>query len=180
VEIKTVSRTKRAGRHREIKHEQMTAFPQDARHFREGAIPIGHVTEAERHRNAIERAFVEGQLKSVGQHGVGDSLGARYLQHLRREIAGHNPGRRQRSLDGQGKIAAAGREIEDVVRLPLGHDFCRAATPEEIGPGAQNMIGQVVTPRDPPKNRADRLGVARNTRVHSRGGSVLSSSRATR
>jgi hypothetical protein len=67
-------------------------------------------------------------------------------------------------LNREREIATAGGKVEYVARMPVAHDFRGSATPEKVGTAAQEMIREIVTPRDPAKHRPNGVWVAGDVR----------------
>ena len=97
------------------------------------------------------RSFV---IQGVGHHRPLEAFAARLRQHLRRKIHAGNFRLRQPACEGEGQIAAARREVEETRGTPAFDDGSRAAAPPKIDPAAEQMIRQVVAPRDAVKHPA--------------------------
>ena len=136
----------------------MPAGAQHARHFAQSSAPVRHVAQAERDRHAIERSVLERKLERVRQHGFPHAFAPGHLQHFRRKIGGHDRRFRQPALNSEREIAAASRQIEHALAVASFDNFRGAPPPPEIRAAAEDVIGQIVTPRDPAKHRANRSG----------------------
>lgn len=98
-------------------------------------------------------------MKGIREDGVAEAFFAGAREHRFAEIGAGDLGRGQCALNGEGKIATAGGEIEDGAGIPAGDDGGGACAPEEIEAAGQKMIGEIVSSRDRREEGMDECGL---------------------
>jgi hypothetical protein len=154
---------RRERRHRELEHDQPAAGAEDRRQLRERAIEVGHVAQPESHGRGGEAPGGERQGERVGGErprqrrggsGQAAELAARQRQHRQAEVPRRHP--RAPPAQGDGLIAGAAAEVQHkCARGEVERRGC-AAAPDQVEPGRQQVVEQIVAPRHLGEHVADR------------------------
>src|SRR5262249_35705955 len=107
----------------------------------------------------------------------GAQLRERALKHRAREIAANDEPGAPRSDDRDRLVARSAAEIEDPSRGILGQRLRRAPPPASVLVQAQEVVEEIVAPRDPVEHRPHPTGIAALWGSHD--GSIADSRSAT-
>jgi hypothetical protein len=160
VQIEAVERSQQALRQREIEHQKMSVSTEDPPHLAQSRRPVRHITQTKGNGHDIEASGRKRQLERISYYRVRQALAPRHGQHFRAKIGARDFRFRHLPSDRQGEIATPGGKIEHPPRTPLPNDVRGAPTPPEIKPDAEQMIGQIITPRDTAKHGPNSLRIA--------------------
>ncbi len=129
---------------------------QDSRDFREAALPRLHVAEPEGDGDDVERRVRKRELHSVRLNQIRNALAAGRAQHRQAEIRTDHRSLRARLFEREREIAGTRGQVEHIDRLPRADDRRGPATPPEVEPAAEKVVGQIVATRDGAKKAPDR------------------------
>ena len=122
MQIKTVGGAKRASWERKVEDEETAVVAKDAGHFRQGTVPIRLLRRP--NATVADRTIRFGtEVEARRPYGVFHAFAASDFEHLRREIRRDDLRGGQSSPKGKGEVAAPGRQVEDLARLPLATIF---------------------------------------------------------
>jgi hypothetical protein len=107
----------------------------------------------------MEGGIGERKMKGIGDDGAAQAFLAGPLEHRLAEIGAGDLDARGSALDGEGEIAAAGGQIKERRGIPPGDDGGGSGAPEKVEAAGEEMIGQIVSPRDGREEAVDELGL---------------------
>jgi hypothetical protein len=144
MEVESVGVEEGRGWESEVEDEEVSVWAEDAMHFAEGVGPGAHVAEAEGDGEGVEGVVGEGEVEGVCDDGILKSFASGLFEHGFAEVGTGDVGGWEGGLDGEGEIAGAGGEIEDVLGGALGDALCGEFSPGAVDAEAEEAVDEVV------------------------------------
>ena len=146
-------------RQRKIQNKHNSAGPKDTVHLQNGRLPIRHIAKTKGNRQHIKRSLRKWQSQAIGLDQPLDSLEPRLFQHRQAKIRSGDSRCRAGFLDGQGQVATASRQIQNLRRVTRSHKPRQLGSPDKIHPATEQVIRQIVSAGNGSKGASHELRI---------------------